>query len=119
MSGKNQYTAKQFIDVIPGSGGIIKTIASRLGCDWNTASKYIKTMPTVKQAYDDECETVIDLAESTVIQSIHDKDVSTAKWYLIHKAKDRGYVGRQELAHSGNINWSELTDDELHTIAKS
>ena len=103
MSGKNGYTAKQFIEQIPGTGGIIATIARRVGCDWNTAKKYITTMPTVKQVYDDECETVIDMAESTVIQSIRDKDVSTAKWYLKHKAKDRGYVERQEQVLSGEI----------------
>jgi len=28
------YTAEQFIKAIPGSGGIISTIARRVGCGW-------------------------------------------------------------------------------------
>ena len=41
------YTAKQFIEAIPGSGGIVSTIARRVGCNWYTAKKYIDNYPTV------------------------------------------------------------------------
>ena len=57
------YTAEQFIKAIPGSGGIISTIARRVGCGWHTARDYVDKHPSVKQAYDDECEAVLDLAE--------------------------------------------------------
>ena len=90
------YTAQKFIDAIPGSGGIISTIAKRVGCHWHTAQKYLE-MPTVQAAYADECEMIVDLAEGTVIKSIKDGDVSAAKWYLTMKAKGRGYVERQEV----------------------
>ena len=82
-NGKNgNYTAQQFIKAIPGTGGIISTIATRVGCAWHTAKKYVTEYATVKQAYDDECEKMMDLAESTVIKAIRDGDVGTAKWYL-------------------------------------
>jgi len=98
-NGNGHYTAAQFIEQIPGSGGIISTIAARVGCAWHTAKKYITNMPTVKQAYQDECAKVVDLAESVIIGSIKDKDVQTAKWFLAMKGQDRGYVQRQE--HTG------------------
>ena len=84
---KNGFGAQVFIDNMPGTGGIVATLARRVGCDWHTAKKYIDEYPTVRQAYDDECETVCDVAESTLIQSIKDGDVSSAKWWLTKKRK--------------------------------
>lgn len=92
-----RYRASDFIDAIPGSGGIISTIAKRVGCDWSTAKIAIDSTPTVKAAYDNECETVLDMAESVILKSIKDGDSGDAKWYLTRKGKDRGYVERQEM----------------------
>ena len=89
--GKPLYTAKQFIDAIPRSGGIVTTIAQRVGCTWHTADKYIKGHPTVLQAYLNECETVLDRAESVLITSINDGNTQDAKWLLSRKGKARGY----------------------------
>lgn len=94
---RSQYKATDFIDAIPGSGGIVSTIAKRVGCDWWTAKRYIDSTPTVKAAYDNERETVLDMAESVILKSIKDGDSGDAKWYLTRKGKDRGYVERQEV----------------------
>ena len=95
------YTAAVFIEAIPGTGGIISTIASRVGCDWHTAKKYCtrETTPhvTVAQAYEDECSMVLDLAESVVISELRKRDIATAKWYLSKKGKHRGYADKQEV----------------------
>ena len=91
----NGYTAAQFITAIDKSGGIVTTIAARVGCHWHTAKKYIDTMPTVKQAYDDECERVLDRAESVLINSINEGDSADSKWYLTKKGKHRGYVDQR------------------------
>jgi hypothetical protein len=105
--GKELYTAKQFIDAIPGTGGIISTIADRVGCKWHTARKYIKKYPTVEEVYNEEIERVIDLAEGVLIQNIQiaakqakagrNVDTSDVKWFLSRKAKSRGYVERQDI----------------------
>jgi len=79
------YTAEQFINAIPGSGGIISTIAKRVGCRWSTAKKYIEQHTSVKQAYEDEKSVIDDVAESIVITAIKKGDVSTAKWWLAKK----------------------------------
>jgi len=96
-SGSGRYLAQDFVDAIPGSGGIITTIAKRVGCAWHTAKKYVDKYPTVKRAYDDECEKITDAAESTVIAAIMDGDLGAAKWYLTMKAKSRGYATKQEV----------------------
>lgn len=90
-TGTSKYTAQDFIDAIPGTGGIISAIARKVGCDWATANKWVQEFPTVKRAYDAECETMLDLAESTVLKNIKDGDTSDAKWYLTKKGKRRGY----------------------------
>lgn len=89
MAGKDQYKAQEFITVIPGTGGVIDTIAKRVGCDWHTAKKYIEDHPTVKQAYENEKSRVDDAARSVVISNIvTDKNVDTAKWWLRVKLPD-------------------------------
>ena len=84
------YTAAQFIKAIEDSGGIISTIARRVGCDWHTAKRYIEEYATVQQAYQDERNKVIDIAEAkrraatgpmTLIGNIEQSD-------LRHRAPD-------------------------------
>jgi hypothetical protein len=100
QNGRNgNYRAEQFITAIENSAGIISTIAKRVGCDWHTAKKYIYKMPTVERAYRDECERVLDLAETKLIGAINDGDGVMIRYYLSTKGKDRGYTERQE--HTG------------------
>lgn len=117
MGRRTKYKATDFIDAIPGSGGIISTIAKRVGCDWTTARSIIDATPTLKAAYDNECEAVLDLAESILIKSIKEGDSADAKWYLTRKGRNRGYVERQEVtgANGGPIvmvNWDNAAADE-------
>ena len=110
--GKDLYLAKQFIDAIPGSAGIITTIAKRVDCDWHTAEKYIKEKPTVARAYADECESIIDMGESSLYQSVKDREAWAVKYLLSTKGKHRGYVERQELTGKDGgavviVSWDE------------
>jgi hypothetical protein len=104
MASKPQFKAQEFIDAIPGTGGIITKIAAKVGCSWHTAKKYIDNYATVLQAYNDECEKVLDMAESVVIQKIVEEDEQTAKWYLGMKGGDRGYAPKQRIEQSGDLS---------------
>ena len=95
------YTAAQFIKAIPGSGGIITVIADRVGCDWATAKRYITNYSTVEQAYNNERNRIVDLAETKIISAINEGDIQTVKWYLSTIGKERGYTERQEHDVSG------------------
>jgi len=112
----NGYGAQVFIDSIPGTGGIVSAIARKVGCDWNTANKWINDAPTVKRAYDAECEAMLDLAESTVLKNIKDGDTQDAKWYLTKKGKRRGYGDSMEVTGEGGgalvvkLTWGENAD---------
>ena len=103
MANVNQFKAEEFIKAIPGTGGIISTIARRVGCEWHTAQKYIREHPTVQLAYDDECEGILDLAEAKLIGAINESDLAAIKFYLMTKGKRRGYTEKQEVEHSGSV----------------
>lgn len=107
-----RYTVEQFTKAIPGSGGIISTIAKRVGCEWNTAKSYIDKHPSVKQAYDDEREQVTDMAETALIKAIQGGDMWAVKYYLSTVGKHRGYVERQEMTGAdGNAVTIRIIDE--------
>ena len=91
MSSSKGYTEKKVLAAIKGSGGIVTTIANRLGSDWHTAKKLTQKWETTKQAIIDERETILDMSESTVLKSIKEGNTQDAKWLLSSLAKDRGY----------------------------
>ena len=103
MPGAEQYKAQQFIDVIPGSAGIITTIAKRVGCAWHTAKKYIEKYATIRRVYESECESMLDLAELEALKLIKAGDGSMIRWYLSTKGKNRGYVERVEQKQIGAV----------------
>ena len=114
----DHYKAQDFIDAIPGTGGIISAIAKKVGCAWHTVRKYIDTYPTINRAYQDECEKILDLAESKLIEAINERDGPMIRYYLSTKGKTRGYSERLEIAGLlQNINLSSLTDEQLERIA--
>ena len=95
--GKDLFTAAQFIAAIPGSGGIVTQIAKKVGCSWNTARKYIDNHPSVQQAYNDECEAILDMAEAALFKQVSQEEAWAVKYLLATKGKGRGYTERTEL----------------------
>ncbi len=114
MGRRNQYNAKQFITAIPGTGGIISTIAKRVGCDWDTAKKYVTEYPSISRAYINECESILDMGETSLYQSVRDREAWAVKYLLSTKGKKRGYVERQEIKQEGEtsvtIRWRDAKD---------
>lgn len=110
MANGNHYTAEQFINAIPGTGGIVKHIANRVGCDWHTAKKYITEYSTVQKVYQAEREGVIDEVESELIEIAKGGDLGAIKFYLSTIGRDRGYGERVEadIRHSGAIEFTEM-----------
>ena len=98
---KNGYTAKQFIQAIPGTGGVITSIAAKVGCSWQTAKKYVTVYPTVADVYEAECNKITDAAKSVVIGDIlTNKSVETAKWWLRVKAPEE-FSPKDKHEHTG------------------
>jgi len=82
------------LNAINGSYGIISTIATRLNINWNTTRTYIQNDKDATQLFENERNTMLDRAESCIINALEQNDVNTAKWFLQVKGKDRGYTGK-------------------------
>lgn len=94
------FTVKQFETAIPGSGGIIATIAGRVGCSWHTAQTYLRDSPTLARLYEDEASKIDDLAESVVIKAMQEGDTNVAKWWLERRRRAK-FATRVETEVSG------------------
>ena len=107
-NGNGHYRAADFLPHILGSGGIISTIARRVGCDWHTAKKYIDEYATLQKAYQDELSANLDVAESIVVDNLRMQrkqqlekqepaDTGDARWFLSTKGQERGYGNKLEV----------------------
>ena len=56
----------------------------------------------------------IDKAENIILESLDNKDIQTAKWYLQTIGKQRGYVEKIDINQTGDVNITislETTDE--------
>src|SRR4030067_111561 len=109
MPKTNGFTAEKFILAIPGTGGVISPIATRVNCAWHTAKKYIDEYPTIRQAYLNEKHKVDDKAISNIYKAIGEGDLSTSMWWVKMKLGDEFHE-----THRVNIgvNWDDDNDKE-------
>lgn len=96
MSERTKCTAEEVIEVIPGSAGVKTTIARRLGVSRHTVDSYLDRWSTVQQAYEDEVESVGDMAESKLYEAMKEGDLSSVRWYLARIRRGK-YTTRQEI----------------------
>ena len=59
------------IAAIKDSGAIMSTIARRLGVEWHTADTWIKAEEDTMKALQDEKETILDMADSTIYKGMY------------------------------------------------
>lgn len=107
-----EFTDEQITEAIKGSGGIMSTIADRMGVSWYTAQKFVQRNEVTKQAYEDEKETMLDMVESKAIDAIRANDAQMIRYYLSTKGKKRGFTEKQEIEHSGTQKIIYLDKDD-------
>jgi len=103
VAKKGSYTAKQFINAIPGTGGVISDIAQKVGCTWHTAKKYIDDYVTVQEVYQQERNRITDKARNNIIKAIERNDLQMSKWWL--QVMDEEFVPRErrDIEQSGEL----------------
>lgn len=111
------YKAKDFIKAIPGTGGVITSIAMKIGCDWHTVRKYIDEYPTVQAVYQAERHKVTDKAKNNIIEAIvNDKDLATSKWWVTLMDDEFMPKSRQEITGKQGgpiviVNWDDESEN--------
>lgn len=101
------------LEAIKGSGGIMSTIARKLGVTWHTADSWIRESGELMEALKDEKETILDMAESTLLQKIKEGDEQSAKWYLSKIGKLRGYGDSVAIEGGIQIVYADKDDERL------
>ena len=119
MATNDRYTTEQVIDALRKTRGLISLAATALGCEPQTVRSYVKRYPTVATALREERERMTDIAEASLYQQIKDGQGWAVCFYLKTIGKERGYVERAQVEHSGTLNVETLSDDELRAIVKS
>lgn len=103
------------------SGGVVVTIARRLGVTRQTVYSYAKKWKTVQDVIDDERETMLDMAEGALYKAVANDNMTGIIFLLKTRGKERGYVERQELtgANGGamehKITGFEQTLDKIYS----
>ena len=98
---KPRYEKETVLRAIRGSGGIMSAIAQRLGCEWDTARRYVNRWAETRAAFQAERERVLDLAETAVIRALKEGDVGTAKWVLSRLGRHRGWGDAVDVTSGG------------------
>lgn len=94
-------TKKQVIEAIKASRGIKTQISKRLKINRMTLDRYLKRWPEAQEAYTEECETLLDLAEARLFEkAINDGSECSLHFLLSTKGKHRGYTRKVEGEHT-------------------
>lgn len=108
---------------------ILEIFASSFGLSVDSACKivdisrktfylWLKDDPKFKEAYDDMTESILDLAEASLIKQIQEKNTTATIFYLKTKGKKRGYI-EQENVLQVSSTFKEMetkSDEELEAI---
>lgn len=82
MGRKQQYTAQEVIDAVTGTGGIVGTIAEKLGCTTRTVQNYIAEYPTVKEAWRSERLKLRSMGERTIAKQAQAGNLKAAMFLV-------------------------------------
>ena len=109
----SKKTDNAILEAIKGSGGIMSSIARKLGVTWHTADSWIRESGELMEALKDEKETILDMAEATLLKKIKEGDEQSAKWYLSKIGKLRGYGDSVAIEGGIQIVYADKDDERL------
>lgn len=108
-----KYTAQQMIDAIQDAKGILAAAARSLGCSRTTLYNYMERYSTVKDAYTESRETLLDFTEQQLFKQVSEGNITAIIFTLKTIGKRRGYVERQEVTgKDGDVIRVTLSDND-------
>ena len=96
-------TVADAIAAIKQAKGFVATAAPLCDTSRTTLHDMINKHPKLKEAVDDAREKNKDFAEGKLMMAIDEGNIAGIIFYLKTQAKDRGYVEKQEIEHSGEV----------------
>lgn len=101
MANKPQFSAAAVAEALLATAGIKTAAAKRVGCSTDTIDRYIARYPTVAQAYKEARASIIDKAESVLLQRLNNGEWDAAKFVLTTIGRDRGWGTKTDVELSG------------------
>jgi hypothetical protein len=102
-SDKSDTIKKKLLQALEDHHGIISTSCKAVGIARSTFYEWIDKDEDFKKAVDEIKDVAIDFVESKLFQQIDEGNPTSTIFYLKTKAKQRGYVERQEIVHDGKL----------------
>lgn len=123
-----QFTVEQMAEALRASRGFVSATARRLACDPATVYNYMERYPELVQVRRDAKEEEKDVAELALGKAVREGEGWAVCFFLKTQAKDRGYIERASVEHSGPeggpieirpvVDASKLSTETLRRIQK-
>lgn len=116
------FTIQQVGAALIASRGLRADAAKHLGCNRRTVQRMIDRHAELREVAAEVDEAQKDMAESKLFDSIEAREPWAIQFYLRCKAKDRGYVERNELTGKDGKplkappDYSKLNEAELRSL---
>lgn len=111
MKKRSERRKKKFLAAFKESLGIVSYACEAAGVSRQTYRNWVNSDEDFKRQAEDIEENAIDMAESKLLQAIHDDNITAIIFYLKTKGKKRGYV--EQVDNNMTINPFEKLMREL------
>ena len=91
-----RLTEERVAEALRETGAIVSETSRKLGVSRTALYKFLQNHNGLLALRLEIEEELMDLAEAHIAKAIYSGDMKTVRWYLERKAKDRGYITRQE-----------------------
>jgi len=100
---------KAIIAALEQTLGVVTTACTKADIPRSTFYKWYNEDLSFKKDVDDIQNITLDFAESQLFKQIKDNNTTATIFFLKTKGKNRGYIERQEIEHSGQIQNVNVT----------
>ncbi len=95
---------KKIIEVLNVKAGMVTYAAEALKISTPTLYRWINKSPELQEALNAIRNANVDMAETALIDKIKQGDTTAIIFYLKCQGKGRGYVERQQVMHTGQVD---------------
>ena len=103
MNKSGHIKKKAIIASLEQTLGVVTTACTKADIPRSTFYKWYNEDEEFKKEVDEIQNITLDFAESQLFKQIKENNTTATIFYLKTKGKNRGYIERQEIQHSGEI----------------
>jgi ACT domain-containing protein len=104
MNKSGHIKKKAIIAALEQTRGVVTTACTKADIPRSTFYKWYNEDAEFKKEVDEIQNITLDFAESQLFKQIKENNTTATIFYLKTKGKNRGYIERQEIQHSGEIH---------------